>query len=201
MSGHSLGGSLAQLVSAETGTKAITYNAFGTGKILEQQGISKADQRLLNITNYGNPKDPVFMGNKDYQPGVSFITNTNLDTNKTYKYKQEETKLGELKDKVPRNNTHDIANMDSLDKAVKIEQGDNETSTTLLKAGISYDVPDTRTPSQKFSDMLREKYHNMTAERNKRVKSKSKSGKKGSASGSVDGKGITINGNHVLVEK
>ena len=99
LSGHSLGGSLAQLVSAETGTKAVTFNAFGTVKILSQKGYSQADQRLLNITNYGHHKDPVFMGNKDYQPGISYVTDTKLDTSNNYAYKQEKTKLSEIKDK------------------------------------------------------------------------------------------------------
>ena len=46
--GHSLGGSLAQLMSAETGERAITFSAFGTKKILMNQ-YKNFDTDNLNI--------------------------------------------------------------------------------------------------------------------------------------------------------
>ena len=45
--GHSMGGSIAQIMSAKTGDLAITYNAFGTGSILYNQGY--VNQKELNI--------------------------------------------------------------------------------------------------------------------------------------------------------
>ena len=201
LSGHSLGGSLAQLVSAETGTKAVTFNAFGTGKILSQKGYSQADQRLLNITNYGHHKDPVFMGNKNYQPGISYVTDTNLDTSNNYAYKQEKTKLSEIKDKLPHNNPHDIKNMGNLENAVRIEPAETQPSEKTLYGGVSYTETDTLAQNQNFSDIVRNKWRNMQQSRNSRLQNRSSKGKKSSASGTTNGKWITINGNHVFIEK
>lgn len=201
LSGHSLGGSLAQLVSAETGTKAVTFNAFGTGKILSQKGYSQADQRLLNITNYGHHKDPVFMGNKDYQPGISYVTDTKLDTSNNYTYKQEKTKLSEIKDKLPHNNPHDIKNMGNLENAVRIEPAETQPSEKTLYGGVSYTETDTLAQNQNFSDIIRNKWRNMQQSRNSRLQNHSSKGKKSSASGTTNGKWITINGNHVFIEK
>lgn len=201
LSGHSLGGSLAQLVSAETGTKAVTFNAFGTGKILSQKGYSQADQRLLNITNYGHHKDPVFMGNKDYQPGISYVTDTKLDTSNNYTYKQEKTKLSEIKDKLPHNNPHDIKNMGNLENAVRIEPAETQPSEKTLYGGVSYTETDTLAQNQNFSDIIRNKWRNMQQSRNSRLQNRSSKGKKSNASGTTNGKWITINGNHVFIEK
>lgn len=201
LSGHSLGGSLAQLVSAETGTKAVTFNAFGTGKILSQKGYSQADQRLLNITNYGHHKDPVFMGNKDYQPGISYVTDTKLDTSNNYAYKQEKTKLSEIKDKLPHNNPHDIKNMGNLENAVRIEPAETQPSEKTLYGGVSYTETGTLAQNQNFSDIIRNKWRNMQQSRNSRLQNRSSKGKKSSASGTTNGKWITINGNHVFIEK
>lgn len=201
LSGHSLGGSLAQLVSAETGTKAVTFNAFGTGKILTQKGYSQADQRLLNITNYGNPKDSVFMGNKDYQPGVSYVTNTNLNPNKSYLYKQGNPKFNGKEDLIEYIGAHKLQNMGSLDKAVKIENESFQQPEKVLHGGISYTETDTLAQNQSFSDTIRNKWRNMQQSRNSRLQNRSSKGKKSSASGTTNGKWITINGNHVLIEK
>ena len=40
LTGHSLGGSLAQIESAKTGISATTFNAYGTGEILKNQGYT-----------------------------------------------------------------------------------------------------------------------------------------------------------------
>ena len=201
LSGHSLGGSLAQLISAETGTKAVTFSAYGTGKILAQKGYSQAEQRLLNITNYGNEKDPIFTKNINYQPGVSYVTNTNLAPQKTYNYTREPRKLNNLREELPKNNPHKLQNMDSLDKAVKIENESFQQPEKVLHGGISYTETDTLAQNQSFSDTIRNKWRNMQQSRNSRLQNRSSKGKKSSASGTTNGKWITINGNHVLIEK
>ena len=63
LTGHSLGGSLVQLVSAQTGVKGVTFNAFGTGKILENEGYK--NWRHINVDNIGNLTDLVFKINFD----------------------------------------------------------------------------------------------------------------------------------------
>lgn len=78
LTGHSLGGSLAQLISAENNCPAVTFNAYGTGDILNHTGYNRKN---LNIINYGNPNDVIFKLNYDKQPGRTFLTNTNFNKN------------------------------------------------------------------------------------------------------------------------
>ncbi len=114
VTGHSLGGSLAQLVSAENGCQAVTFNAYGTGDILKQAGYKNIYN--MNIINYGNPEDRVFNSNKIMQPGKTFATNT--DFNNTYKLSWYETTQ---KRGLPNANAHKIEQMGPLDDAVEIE--------------------------------------------------------------------------------
>ena len=58
-----------------------------------------------------------------------------------------------------------------------------------------------KTPSEKFSDEIREKWRNMQYSRNSRIQTRTSNNKKSSASGTTDGKWVTINGNHVLIDK
>ena len=58
-----------------------------------------------------------------------------------------------------------------------------------------------KTPSEKFSDEIREKWRNMQYSRNSRIQNRTSNNKKSSASGTTDGKWVTINGNHVLIDK
>ena len=54
--GHSLGGSLAQLIGNVTGDETITFNAYGVGNLISSDNI----RMNANIRNYGNKKDPIF---------------------------------------------------------------------------------------------------------------------------------------------
>lgn len=201
LTGHSLGGSLSQMVSAETGAKAVTFNAFGTGKILSQNGFSKAEQRLLNITNYGNPKDIIFMTNKEHQPGTNYITNTNLNPDNTYTYKQEKPDWENWKEKMPGIKEHKLQNMESLDKAAKVEIPDTNEKPALLHGGISYTEDNTLAQNRNFSDVIREKWRKMQQSRNSRIQNHSSKSKKTIASDTTNGKWITINGNHIFIDK
>lgn len=186
VSGHSLGGSLAQLVSAETGAKAVTFEAYGTGKILEQKGYSQKSQKLLNITNYGNPKDVIFIINKNYQPGVTYVSDISFD------YTNTKTKSDKIKEKLTLYNTHDIKNLGNLECAKEFEP------QKVLKGGITYNKKNTLAQNQSFSDVIRSKWRKLRENKNSRIQNKAK---KHSASGTTNGRWITINGNHVLVEK
>ncbi len=114
VTGHSLGGSLAQLVSAENGCPAVTFNAYGTGDILKQAGYKNIYD--INIINYGNPNDRVFNSNKIMQPGRTFVTNT--DFNNTYKLAWYET---DKKRGFPNRNAHKIEHMRPLENAVEVK--------------------------------------------------------------------------------
>ncbi len=110
VTGHSLGGSLAQLVSAENGCSAVTFNAYGTNDILKNTGIYNTKD--LNIINYGNINDPVFNSSYTKHPGRSFVTNTELHPDKIYEVGHQYN---------PHIPAHKIENMSSLDDAVEIE--------------------------------------------------------------------------------
>ena len=73
--GHSLGGSLAQLMSNKTGYGAVTFNAYGVRDIL--QGNVRDD--LDNIRNYGNINDTVFNNNIDNQLGGTYVIKKNYN--------------------------------------------------------------------------------------------------------------------------
>lgn len=73
--GHSLGGSLAQLMSNKTGHETVTFNAYGVRNIL--QGYVR--DNLENIRNYGNINDTVFNNNIDNQLGSTYVIKKNYD--------------------------------------------------------------------------------------------------------------------------
>lgn len=110
VTGHSLGGSLAQLVSAQNGCQAVTFNAYGTRDILNNAGIYNIKE--LNIINYGNINDPVFNLSSTKQPGRNFLTNTELNPDKIYEVGYQYN---------VHQPAHKIEKMSSLDDAVEIE--------------------------------------------------------------------------------
>lgn len=70
--GHSLGGSLAQIVAVLKGVKAVTFNAFGTKNLLENEpGLKNAD-----VTNYCNPNDDVTTFNAQNHVGKCYEVDT-----------------------------------------------------------------------------------------------------------------------------
>ena len=58
-----------------------------------------------------------------------------------------------------------------------------------------------KTATEKFNDEIREKWRNLQQTRNSRIQNRTNNGKKTSASGTTDGKWVTINGNHVFIDK
>lgn len=76
LTGHSLGGSLAQIVGSQTGDKTVTFGAYGTGNFVNSQ--IKSDR---NITNYGNIEDPIFTSNIKNQIGKTMIISDDISDN------------------------------------------------------------------------------------------------------------------------
>ena len=147
VTGHSLGGSLAQLVSAANDCPAVTFNAYGTGNIIRNMGISDLDS--LNIVNYGNPKDSTFTFNIENQPGRTFAINTNLNPDKKY-YAEKGYKAHKIE--------HNLEYMTNLDNAVEIDTKSFDIDKTpILKAGISYDEPFTKEDIAKMTNQEFEK--------------------------------------------
>ncbi len=67
--GHSLGGSLAQLMANQTGCEAVTFNAYGVGDLLP----GSARDNFGNIRNYGHIDDTVFNFNLNRHLGQIYI--------------------------------------------------------------------------------------------------------------------------------
>lgn len=68
--GHSLGGSLAQLMGNLTGNEAVTFNAYGVGNLLNGN-INYENSK--NIRNYGNINDFTFCRNIRNQVGETYV--------------------------------------------------------------------------------------------------------------------------------
>ncbi len=68
--GHSLGGSIAQMIGAMRETFAVTFNAFGTGDILRR--YKNISINPTNITNYCNPDDPITCDNANHHIGKCY---------------------------------------------------------------------------------------------------------------------------------
>lgn len=134
VTGHSLGGSMAQIESARTGVHATTFNAYGTGNILKREGFTNEEISTMNIKNYGNPKDPIFNSNSMEQPGRTFITNTNLDKDKIYKISHG---FGDSNLKY-----HDIEKMDKLEDAVEVTPKIQTKDSQNLYHGYVYKMDD-----------------------------------------------------------
>ena len=135
VTGHSLGGSMAQIESARTGVQATTFNAYGTGKILEKEGYTNEEINRMNIKNYGNPKDYVFVSNIENQPGRTYATNTTLDNNNVYGLNRDYS-LTNLK------KYHDIEKMDRLEDAVEVTPRTQNQNSHNLYHGYIYKMDD-----------------------------------------------------------
>ena len=62
LTGHSLGGSIMQMLGAQEGDETVTFSALGVGTILSPKEIKYTS----NITNYGSWQDPIFMLKLNY---------------------------------------------------------------------------------------------------------------------------------------
>lgn len=89
ITGHSLGGSLAQIVSEKRGVNAVTFNAYGTRNLFDNKKHINGD----NVINYCNPKDPITIINAYNHIGKCYKINSNY----------------------PRKNYHKLENMEPLE--------------------------------------------------------------------------------------
>jgi len=125
LTGHSLGGSEAQILGAKYGVETVTFAAYGTKYLLGME-INYTD----NITNYGNAQDSVYAMNIDGQIGKTIILNASGFENGTFK---EEYKIHD-----PRT-PHDIDNFGDLSKGIEYKKEIFEDENApLFKMGIEY---------------------------------------------------------------
>ena len=97
---------------------------------------------------------------------------------------------------------------ESLHKLIKQSELDDKIAEKVMQRMRNGDLithPDDprkyKTPTEKFNDEIREKWRSLQQNRNARIQNRTNNSKKSSASGTTDGKWITINGNHVLIDK
>lgn len=101
LTGHSLGGSLAQIVGAWRKVKACAFNPYGTRNILQKAGINIHDE---NIVNYCNPYDPIAEVNVKNQVGENYML---------------WSKIGDSSNKTSLSN-HFLANNQPIDKQMPV---------------------------------------------------------------------------------
>ena len=135
--GHSLGASLAQLVSAKTGIRATTFNAYGTADILKREGFTDEQIKNKKKKNYGNPKDPVFLYNLSSQPGRTYLTNTNLNPIESYEFEHKK-KFGFNNNL----NNHSLEAMGSLADAVAITPVTKKSESAGMLYGYISNIND-----------------------------------------------------------
>ena len=124
LTGHSLGGSEAQILGAKYGVETVTFGAYGVKNFCGVE-VNYTD----NITNYGNAQDGIFVKNIDNQIGKTMILNTNVkngdDFDKGYNYHGF--------------NPHYIQNLGDLSTAVEYKREIFEDENApLFKMGIQY---------------------------------------------------------------
>lgn len=83
LTGHSLGGSIVQILGAKYGAQTVTFSAFGTRNL---RGVEINSTK--NITNYGMIEDGIFRFNLDKQIGKTFI----IDAKNNYSINDKEDK-------------------------------------------------------------------------------------------------------------
>lgn len=213
LTGHSLGGSLAQIVGSETGAQTVTFNAFGTGEIIQDPTYTD------NITNYGNPNDPVFLSNVDNQIGNTYLTNVSDTKNNADLVAQKNSDWSYNKDLGFDN--HKLENMGDLSTSVEYDKN-TPLGNSVLKGSVEYN--DTKQFTREdIAKMAPEEYQKNESEIMAQMKESgiptkaqadaktktsvnsnaSKSGGNSKASGgaaSSDGNWVTINGHHVLLD-
>ena len=128
LGGHSLGGSLAQLIGIETGENTVTYGSYGVGDI-----INKKDLHYDNITNYGNLNDPIYISNISAQVSNTYIMD-NFKAN-------EPNEIYLIKGREINNNLsinkHKIENCEPLENAKLLADKNIYETNLVLKGAIS----------------------------------------------------------------
>ena len=124
LTGHSLGGSEAQILGAKYGNETITFGSYGV-KNFNGVEVNYSD----NITNYGNAQDGIFVNNIDNQIGKTMILNPTVksggDFDKEYKYHGLEP--------------HNIDKLGDLSQGIEYKKEIFEDENTpLFKLGVEY---------------------------------------------------------------
>ncbi len=159
--GHSLGGSLAQLMGNKTGCETVTFNAYGVADFTDD----KYPLRPLNIRNYGNIHDVTFNLNIDNQLGETYVIREN---NKNDNYLVKSKDLGYVGGLDPVGH-HFIETMGDLEDA-------SEYKPKTLSATITHDIdfkdidPNRVFTNEEIGEMSNEEYLRLENFINKQLK-------------------------------
>ncbi len=124
LTGHSLGGSLAQGLGFETNSEAVTFGAYGLRNIYNYKYKNNE-----NIINYGNSKDAIFTYNINNQIGKTYIIFDNNESNSFIKDKRDNYNIIDK---------HFISNMGDIKKSKEYKKLDYFPNKNLvLKGAIS----------------------------------------------------------------
>lgn len=124
LTGHSLGGSIAQALGAETGVETVTFSAYGIG---DTYGFTF--RYSDNIINYGNAQDGIFVSNIDYQVGKTIILNCKMQQSNNF-----ETKFHKF-----NKHPHLLENLGDLSQGVEYKKEIfKDKNAPLFKMGIEY---------------------------------------------------------------
>ncbi len=122
--GHSLGGSLAQLMGNKTGCETVTFNAYGVADFSD----NKYSLNPTNIRNYGNINDTTFNLKIDSHLGKTYVIHENNENG----YWEKSKKDGYSGGTAPVGH-HFIESMGSLEDA-------SEYKPKTLYAAVSHDI-------------------------------------------------------------
>lgn len=131
--GHSLGGSLAQLLGNETGNKTVTFNAYGVGNLIPKEDI----KNNADIKNYGNVDDTVFNLNLRNQLGEIYI----IDYGKDCEYITKSPNGDYFGGLYPLKK-HSIENMGNIEDAVEYKKPKDQETTLTGKVSFNVSVRD-----------------------------------------------------------
>lgn len=127
LTGHSLGGSLAQILGAETGCETVTFSAYGAGNLYGRRSVY-----CNNITNYGNAQDPIFIANIDNQIGKTIVLNMQSDENDFIVKSEQDSNNISL-------TSHFLESFGDLSKGVEYKKEQFEPEQTpLFKTGVEH---------------------------------------------------------------
>ena len=135
VTGHSLGGSLAEIVSGIRGSLAVTFNAYGVRDMFRNKNILKED----NVVNYVNEYDIVTMVNgQNHIGGIYSVSN---NTNNPFKNHEAEN-MGQLSNRVQKTSEEIKRNFENNHSLIKlkrqIEEGGNNIKSKLQQEIAEY---------------------------------------------------------------
>ncbi len=216
LTGHSLGGTIAAVIAAESGESAVTFGAFGI-----KNSYNPRFKNFDNIINFGNIQDPVFISNIKNQIGKTYIIG---DFDKNIDKVVQSPAINKGKIDLTK---HLIENMGDLSTAVEYKGQNLATEETrLFKLSVEKNVdlrfadPNTIITTEEISKMTSDEFirnedciyqklkegkimpeaeakrRNLTVQNPSTEKSENNTSK----SNNSDGHWVTINGNHVLID-